>query len=128
MSSESTMLFTNCLTNSKLLGPRLLEPSITNTRSMTPSLHSGSAGKRRIFKIYTFIYFTFYSQENSPYKSNPTFAALPILSQHESFKTSTDVGIIGADTLMLTAMVHCLTQIQTFQFNYTESKITMMLL
>lgn len=42
MSSESTMVFTNCLTSSKLAGPRLLEPSITKTRSMTPSPHSGS--------------------------------------------------------------------------------------
>lgn len=43
--SESTMEFTNCLTSSKLAGPRLLEPSITKTGSMTPSPHSGSETK-----------------------------------------------------------------------------------
>ncbi|TNN33181.1 hypothetical protein EYF80_056653 [Liparis tanakae] len=40
------MPLTNCLTSSKLAGPRLLEPSMTNTRSMTPSPHSGSVGDK----------------------------------------------------------------------------------
>lgn len=43
-----------------------------------------------------------------------TFAALPIISQFESIKTFTDVGVRGADTLMPTAVIHRPTQIQTW--------------
>lgn len=49
-----------------------------------------------------------------------TFAALSILRQHEPFKTSADVGVSGADTLVFTTVVHCLAQIQTYEFNKDE--------
>lgn len=42
MSNESTMLLTNCLTSLKLAGPKLLEPSMTKTRSSAPLPHSDS--------------------------------------------------------------------------------------
>lgn len=46
MSNESTMLLTNCLTSSKLAGPKLLEPSMTKTRSKAPLPHSNPVRRR----------------------------------------------------------------------------------
>lgn len=108
-SNKSTMLFTKCLTSSKLAGPKLLEPSITKTRSMTPLPHSGSV------RHNTETHYEFLQRKRHYFKEalDHTFTALPVFCQDKSFQTSADVGIIGAHTLVLTAMFYSLTQVQT---------------